>query len=265
MRFRFKRVIFIGGGNMAQALISAFSNVSLQLHVVEVNIKTQDFLRNSFKRLVVHTTFPDKLNRDDLLILAVKPQVMSEVCSILEVGESTVVSVAAGVSFRFLEDALGTNQIFRAMPNLAAKFSLGVIGLLVGKNARLKEEVIEMFKFAGKVIVLDSEAQINALTAVSGSGTAYVMYFIEALIDAAQIQGFDRRTAVEVSIQTFSGAMELLNRSGLSVMELRSNVTSTGGTTAAAISSMEEDSLKAIVAKAVNKAYQRALELEDGK
>jgi len=174
-----------------------------------------------------------------------------------------VVSIAAGIRAADLARWLGTECIVRAMPNTPALVGKGITGMAAmrGVSDAQKRAAEDILRAAGSVVWVDDDAQLDAVTALSGSGPAYVFYFIEALIAAGQEMGFSDAQARQFAIETVAGAAHLAGTSEEPLNVLRARVTSKGGTTAAAIASMEADQLKQHIITAVLAARRRAAEL----
>jgi pyrroline-5-carboxylate reductase len=263
------KIAFIGGGNMAGALIGGLRRagaVPADLLAVEIDAARRAQLQREFG--IATAAAPDPaLAAFDVLVLAVKPQQMKPACAALapHVERQLVLSVAAGIRARDLARWLGTQAIVRAMPNTPALIGRGVSGLaaLAAVSETQRGAAEKILRAVGEVVWFDDEAQLDAVTAVSGSGPAYVFYFIEALIDAGRELGFTEPQARTLALATFTGAAELAARSAEPVSVLRERVTSKGGTTAAALASLEKDGVKAAIVRAVAAAQRRAVELGD--
>lgn len=264
------KIGFIGGGNMAGALISGLIkqlDSAKQLHVVDLN---QDNLQNLESRFGVSTAteMDAKLRELDIIVLAVKPQQMRTVAASLAPHLSTqlLLSVAAGIRAADLSRWLdGHQKIVRAMPNTPAMISLGMSGLYAmdAVTASERELAQAIMQAVGDTMWVQDEAMIDAVTAVSGSGPAYVFYFIEAMQEAAMQLGFDAAQARQLSLATFNGAAQLANQSDEAVDILRQRVTSKGGTTYAALCSMDDSAVKPAIHRAIQAAAQRGKELGD--
>ena len=263
------KIVFIGGGNMATALIAGLLRAgrsAAELAVVEVDRARCAQLRQQFG--IDAVTAPGASLRDaDALVLAVKPQFMREACEAARphLGEPLVVSVAAGIRTADLARWLGRSAIVRTMPNTPALVGLGVTGMAAtarvsGAQRELAESIL---RTAGDVVWFDDEAKLDAVTAVSGSGPAYVFYFIEALARAGAELGFSAEQARELAVQTFVGAARLAADSAEPLATLRARVTSKGGTTAAALAWLEANAVEARIVEAVHAAHRRARELGD--
>lgn len=202
-----------------------------------------------------------------VLVLAVKPQMMPEVLPQLRpaVGRQTlVISIAAGISMRTIAAALGTERVIRTMPNTPAQVGKGMAGAIPGPGATAEDQRVAtaLLGAAGEVVWLGAEQQIDAITAISGSGPAYVFHFVEALAAAAVAQGFSDVEAMRLARQTVIGAVALMEADPAPVSTLRQNVTSPGGTTEAALSVlMAEDGLAELIGRAVAAARRRSEEL----
>jgi len=263
------KIAFIGGGNMAAALIGGLLRAGrspADLCAVEIDAARCAQLSQQFGISAVAA--PDAtLNDADALVLAVKPQHMREACEAARphVKVPLVVSIAAGTRSADIARWLGLAAIVRTMPNTPALIGRGVTGMAAtGPVSRAQRELAEsILCTAGDVLWFDDEAQLDAVTAVSGSGPAYVFYFIEAMQQAARDMGLDEAQARALAVQTFAGAAQLAAASPEPVSVLRERVTSKGGTTAAALASLDADDVKNAIVKALHAANARAKELGD--
>jgi len=205
------------------------------------------------------------VRKSRIVILAVKPQEMKEVLGNIKdavTARHLLVSIAAGVSTRFIEKAVGKARVVRVMPNIALTAGRGAAAVCRGKRASRKDElaVKEIFRRSGKVFTV-AEKHINAVTALSGSGPAYFFEIIEYLVKSACGLGLDRKTCKELAIQTAKGAVALLEMTGKEPEELRDMVTSKKGTTAEALKVLRKHRLGSILDKAVKAAWKRAGQL----
>jgi pyrroline-5-carboxylate reductase len=264
-----QRVAFIGGGNMAGALIGGLvqnGTPGRDLIALEIDAARRAQLEQQFG-IATAAAVDERLRAQDVLVLAVKPQHMKEVCAALvpHIGRQLVVSVAAGIRAIDLARWLGTEKIVRAMPNTPALVGKGVTGLaaLGAVNAQERAAAERILAAVGQVVWFEEESALDTVTAVSASGPAYVFYFIEAMIAAGRTEGLTEAQARELAIGTFVGAAHLAASSSEPVALLRERVTSKGGTTAAALASLEADRVGAAIAKAVHAAKVRAQELGD--
>lgn len=260
------RVAFIGGGNLATALVGGLARdgTLATLHVVDVDAAR----RAQWAREHGASTAaaPDAtLSAMDLIVLAVKPQQMREVCSALalHVGRALLLSVAAGIRASDIARWCGSRHVVRAMPNTPALIGRGISGVaaLPDVSAAQRDLATRVLSAAGSVVWFDDEAQLDPVTAISGSGPAYVFHFIEALQRAGREFGFSEAQARQLAIATFSGAAQLAEQSDEPVSVLRERVTSKGGTTAAALAVMAADDLAGRIVAATRAADARAREM----
>lgn len=203
-----------------------------------------------------------------VIVLAVKPQIMHKILeqlSSINTDKALLVSVAAGVSMADVGGSFtGDTAVVRAMPNIPAAVGKGMTAMVKNQyvDDHQKSLVEAMFKACGEALWLDREDNINAVTAVSGSGPAYVFYMLEAMASAGVELGLDIEVAEKLARQTIVGAAAMLEESGIAASELRENVTSPKGTTAAALNVlMADDGLSKLMSDAMTKAYQRGQEL----
>lgn len=258
------RITFIGGGNMAQALIGGLAGKLMaaeNIHVVDVN---PDAIALLAKRYGVRTsTTPDATLADsDVIVLAVKPQQMREVVASIapHIRYQLILSIAAGIRALDLSRWLGGHgAIVRTMPNTPALVGKGITGMaaLPAVTAAQKALADAILSAVGKTVWLQDETQIDAVTAISGSGPAYVFYFIEAMQQAATELGLTVQQGRALAIATFAGATELAAQSDEPVSVLRERVTSKGGTTFAALTSMESSGVKESIVQALHAAAER--------
>jgi pyrroline-5-carboxylate reductase len=267
--FNASRISFIGGGNMARALISGLLDQGFQakqINVIESDSDKRAQLKHDFG-VGVSEQLPS-VSASDIIVLAVKPQQLRDVAIFLGslIKHQLLISIAAGVRVADLSRWLGGYQaIVRVMPNTPAQIQRGVSALYAapGVSASQRQQASSMMNAVGQSLWLENEEKMDAVTAISGSGPAYVFYLIEALQEAALALGFDQEQAKLLSLQTFAGASELANQSEYSAKELRHQVTSKGGTTERAIHSMETAEIKRIFTEAVKAAADRSKELGD--
>jgi pyrroline-5-carboxylate reductase len=264
-----QRIGFVGGGNMAGALIGGLLQAGTgprDLFALEIDAARRAHLERQFG-IATAAAVDDRLFAQDVVVLAVKPQQMKEVCSTLasRIGSRLVVSIAAGIRARDIARWLGTQAIVRAMPNTPALIGQGVAGLaaLAAVSAQQRAVAERILSAVGSVVWFDDESALDAVTAISGSGPAYVFYFIEAMIAAGRAEGLTEQQARSLATATLAGAAQLAARSTEPVALLRERVTSKGGTTAAALASLEADRVGAAIAKAIHAANVRAHELGD--
>lgn len=261
------KVAFIGGGNMAGALIGGMLQAGFKPS--EIDVLEIDSARSAelTARHSVHThPHPsDWLQGSEVVVLAVKPQQMREAAAAIQphLGRPLVLSIAAGVRAHTIGDWLATGKVVRAMPNMPALIRAGITAATALPDVSATEKVGagQILSAVGTVIWLDDEALLDAVTALSGSGPAYVFYFIEAMQAVALEMGFDETQARALTLHTFAGAAQLALQSHESAAALRQKVTSKGGTTAAALASFERDKVDEAIARAVRAAAARAREL----
>ncbi len=262
------KITFIGGGNMASAFIGGLirqgCDASL-MHVVEIIPELRAQLTQRFG-VAVFADAEQLPVADDVVVLAVKPQQMRNAAMSLapRLRQELVLSIAAGIRIAELSHWLGGyERIVRCMPNTPALIGAGITAAYaapgVAPGGRTSAEKI--LAAVGGVIWVETEAMLDAVTAVSGSGPAYVFYFIEALRDAARELGLPAGAANTLAIETFLGAAKLAAQSSDDVAALRARVTSRGGTTESALASMAADEISQRILKAVRAAERRSREL----
>ena len=255
---------FIGGGNMAEAIIRGL--VSAGEKDILVSDKNPDRLKQLKKNYGVKTK---KRNSEvaascGLIILAVKPQNMDEVLQEIAPRinqDKLVVSIAAGVNLSYLTERLKSKRVIRVMPNTPA-FVGEAMSVISGSEGAGKEDyqrVLEIFNSIGRTILL-SEDKMDAVTGLSGSGPAFVAYFIESMVEAGVRMGLSHDESLELTVQTFLGTCQML-RQGTTYWEVKKMVTSPGGTTAEGLFAMEASGLKGIIKSAIEAATLRAAEL----
>jgi pyrroline-5-carboxylate reductase len=262
-------IAFIGGGNMATAIIGGLMRQGLpasEIEVVEPFAAARDKLRTEFG-IAAQESAGTALQRCALVVWAVKPQTFKEAAAPARAHTANALhlSVAAGIRSDSIAQWLGTERIVRSMPNTPALIGKGITALYArpGVSSQDKARVERVIATTGESLWVQQEAQLDAVTALSGSGPAYVFFFLEAMTQAGVEMGLTREQAYRLAVGTFAGASELARASGEPPEVLRQRVTSKGGTTYAAIRSMEQDNLQALFAKALHAARQRAKELGD--
>lgn len=262
-------IAFIGGGNMASAIIGGLRKQGLaaaQIQVVEPFEEQRNKLTRQFG-VQVHEKPGAALASAGLVVWAVKPQTFKDAALQTRFHTKTALhlSVAAGVRSSSIARWLGTERVVRAMPNTPALVGKGMTALFardaVTDDDRLAVE--QVVKPTGDFLWLTEEAHLDAVTALSGSGPAYVFYFVEAMIEAGTDMGLSPEQARKLAVGTFVGASALVQASEETPQTLRAQVTSKGGTTYAALTSMEQDRVKMLFMRAIHTARQRAGELGD--
>ncbi|MFT3804917.1 MAG: pyrroline-5-carboxylate reductase [Burkholderiaceae bacterium] len=264
------RITFIGGGNMASALIGgllARRHSPTDFCVVDPQASTRDGLHTRFGVRTAPAPDADAL-ATDVVLLAVKPQQMQQAAESLAplMDAQLVISVAAGIRIGDLARWLGGHdRIVRAMPNTPALIGAGITGLAASGSvdAAQREAAQSILDAVGQSVWVDDESQIDAITAVSGSGPAYVFHFIEAIEQGAIALGLPPEQARQLAIATFTGAARLAAESDEPPAVLRERVTSKGGTTAAALAVMAQRGVAAHIGEAMAAARQRSIELGD--
>lgn len=262
------KITFVGGGNMAAALIGGLAGkltAGANIHVVDINPAA---LRTLHQRFGV--TMAEKIDAQvaasDVIVLAVKPQQMREVMEALasHVKTQLILSIAAGIRMQDLSRWMkGYTAIVRTMPNTPALIGQGITGMaaMSGVSAQQRDMADVIMQAVGQTVWLENESQIDAVTAVSGSGPAYVFFFIEAMQQAAEELGLTPEQGRQLAIGTFVGAAQLAAQSDEAVAVLRERVTSKGGTTYAAITSMEANGVGRAIQEAMKAAAKRSQEL----
>jgi pyrroline-5-carboxylate reductase len=286
-----KNIVFIGGGNMASAIVfgllrapaptdsegrfSGRPGIAPQITVVDpstsqlnqVQAKADQQAMQHLLTLLREPT-DTALQQADLVVLAIKPQHMQQACAALQgrLGNALVVSVAAGIRMHDIARWLGhTYRIVRCMPNTPALIGKGITAAIASPNCSPHDKAMVdiLMQATGALIWVNEEQHIDTVTAVSGSGPAYVFYFMEAMIAQAQALGLSPDQAKQLVLATFEGASALALRSAEPVEVLRENVTSKGGTTFAALESMRNHQVAEHIGQAVLAAQRRAKELGD--
>ncbi len=264
-----QRIAFIGGGNMASAIIGGLLGqgfLASQIDVVEPSTVARDKLTDNFG-VNVQAQAGGFLSNADMLIWAIKPQSFRDAA--LPVREharhALHLSVAAGIRSDSISRWLGCERVVRAMPNTPCLIGKGISALFARPAASGEDRarVEQVMASTGEFVWLDEEQKLDVVTALSGSGPAYLFYFMEAMTTAGTEMGLTREQAHQLTVSTFIGAGELARSANESPRVLRQRVTSRGGTTFAAISSMEDDDLQALLINAIYAARDRAKELGD--
>ena len=265
------RIVFIGGGNMGRALIGgliAQGRDPSTIDVVEIDAGARERLaRESAVRAVASPSDAD-VRGAEAIVVAVKPQGMRDTAKSIapHLTNALVISIAAGIRLRDLSRWLGDyRKLVRAMPNTPALIRRGITGLFAEDDVTAGDRALAgtILGAVGETIWCDRETQIDAITAVSGSGPAYLFYFLESMIASAEALGFTADEARRLAYATASGAMALAESSSETASTLRAQVTSKKGTTQAALESLDESGVKAAFIEAVKRADARARELGD--
>lgn len=263
------RIAVLGGGVMGEALIAGIGrNASLDAGIVlaEKRAERAAQLRDQYG-LQVADSLTDAVADADVVIVVVKPQdiraVLDEIAGDVR-ADALIVSIAAGITTESIERVIPQAHVVRAMPNTPARIESGVTGISPGSGCPTSSVEIArtLLSSVGTVIEIPEQLQ-DAITAVSGSGPAYVFYLAEAMMKAARDLGLTDRDARDAVVHTLLGAARLLASSDADPAELRANVTSPGGTTAAAIAVMEAEGIRDSIGRAMIAARDRSRELSD--
>ena len=261
-------ILFLGGGNMANALIGGMVKqgfAATDIHVIDPTAEAREKLADSYG-VQCHASAEAAPGAPDILVLAVKPQQMKEALSPLlgKLGNPLVISIAAGLDMAALSRWLGGHRkIVRCMPNTPALIGAGITGLcaLPEVSADERASAERVLRAVGTTVWIENEGQMDAVTAISGSGPAYVFLFIEALQQAAAEFGFTPEQGRQLAIETVQGAAALAASSSEPASILRERVTSKGGTTAAALEVMAERGVKEGIIAGCHAAEARGQEL----
>jgi pyrroline-5-carboxylate reductase len=267
------KITFLGGGNMANALIGGLRKQGYSaagIQVVEPVAELRDNLTNAYGVRTTASLDQAAMNCE-IWVLAVKPQQLREAIAPLKGRLTTqlVISIAAGIRSsdisRWLGGDVGYANVVRTMPNTPALIGAGITGLYAGPGVDHEGRDIaeKILHAAGPTLWVSDEAQMDAVTAISGSGPGYVFYFMEALQNAAEAAGFDTAAARKLAVQTFLGAAQLADHSDESASVLRQRVTSKGGTTEAALKSLDTAGVSKAIIRATKAAQLKGIELGD--
>lgn len=267
-----KTIVFIGAGSMAEAVIAGIVKQGAvePQHVFVMNRSDDERLISLQNKYGVSIVCKKKeaLKNADLIVLATKPkdihQAMTDTLPYLA-GRTAVLSVIAGVSIQTIENGLGARPIARSMPNTSATIGKSASGIAWNQaiTEEMKKHILGLLESVGMVKEVE-EDDLHAVTALSGSGPAYVYYLAEALEEAAIGKGLSKEVARALIIQTLEGAAAMLKQTGKEPTELRENVTSPGGTTAAGLNALKDGLFKETIANCIGKAEARSRELGAG-
>lgn len=262
-------ITFIGGGNMASALISGLANPprsDLSMRVVDPNAEARNRLQATFP-VSAYTDPVAAIEGADVVLLAIKPQTMPQVLDQLAgrvVPGQLLLSIAAGITIGTFEERLGSEHaVVRCMPNTPALIGHGITGMTAGRNCSARQRALaeEIMGAAGEVVWLDDEALMDAVTAVSGTGPAYFFLLTEVLAQTARELGLPPHTADRLAAITCFGAGAMVATSPDEAEELRRRVTSPGGTTEAAMAVLDSGGFRKLMRAAVRAAEARSREL----
>ncbi len=260
-------ITMIGGGQMARAMaggmIAADDSLPGRLRVVDLDPACGDWWSAHHPGV----TFDDQIASADVIIVAVKPHVVAGVlqASRDKIADSLIVSIAAGVTLAQISTAAGHDRVVRVMPNTPALVGMGASGFAIGggcnpSDAPFVQSMLESFGVAVRV----PESKLDAVTGLSGSGPAYVFMLIEALADGGVAAGLDRTSSMTLAAQTVAGAAAMVLKTGEHPGVLKDRVCSPGGTTIAAVASLEQNGFRAAAISAVAAAAARSAELSVG-
>ncbi len=263
------QILIIGGGNMGATYAQSFvrSHITNKKNMMILEKSPEKAVELSTKDIGMIFGTPDQcIPAADLVILAVKPQDSDAVFKLIKplVNDQQVfISIMAGVQIQTISEGLGIKKIVRAMPNLPAQIGMGMTAFTATDEVTRLELVMvqNLLNTTGKTLYVENERAIDATTAISGSGPAYVYFFMGAMVQAARDMGFTESESELLVNQTFSGALDLYSKSDLSCDEWISRVAPKGGTTEAALRSFEKNDLLNDIKSGAQAAFERAIEL----
>ncbi len=262
-------IAFIGGGNMASAIIGGLRLDGWGGDAITV-VEPGDVARARLEEVYEVRTLAAAdatLAGTTIAVWAVKPQSFREAAApcLPHLADALHLSVMAGIRSDAIAQAVGSERIVRAMPNTPALIGQGIAGVFAREAVHEgeRELVEDVLAPTGRLLWVAREADLDAVTALSGSGPAYVFYFIEAMMQAAAEMGLDAEQGKQLALATFAGATELALRASEQPHALRAQVTSKGGTTQAAIEALDTDGVQAAIVRAIRAAQARAVELGD--
>lgn len=271
MKLNEKKVCFIGAGNMANAIVGGLVKNGLKASNIVAtapNKEHRDAMQNAWQ-VEVDEDNARAVSGADIVVLSVKPQVLQSVCESLKgslAHRPLIISIAAGIGLDLLAQWLGAEQaLVRCMPNTPAQVLKGASGLIANANVSGEQKGVadELFQAIGLVEWVDQESLIHSVTALSGSGPAYIFLMIEAMEAAGIKQGLSASTARKLAAQTVAGAAEMVLSGDIAPAQLKRNVMSPGGTTERAIHTFEEKGLVDIVDEAMQAAADRSISLAE--
>lgn len=263
------KISFVGGGAMGEAMLSAVLSKGLatprDVCVSDIKPERLQYLEQKYGVAATESN-KEAVGKGEIIVLAIKPQnlaeIMADIKGHFKPGQ-LVISIIAGARIGTLRSGLNHKAVVRVMPNTPAQIGEGMSVWTTTPEVTeaQKRSARAILGSMGKEINVDDEKYLDMVTAISGSGPAYFFLFVEALVEAAVQIGLSRDVAEQLALQTFVGSAQLLKKSGKSPAELRKQVTSPGGTTAAAIAQFEKGGFHKLVLKAVMAVYNRAKEL----
>lgn len=257
-------LVFIGGGHMSYAIVSGLVSTSHHITVVDRNSEKRHRFKKDFNINTASDTQDAAVENADIIVLAVRPAQMQALCRSLKTS-ALLISVAAGIRHQAIHQWTNNSRIIRAMPNTPIQQAKGVTVCYAPNNItpESRDQASAIFANGSQVFWVQDETLIDAAVAVSGSGPAYVYYFIEAMQQAAHKMGIQDDTAKAMILQTLRGAVEMVEMTGKPAATLRQEVAVKGGTTERAINSMCDANFIDLIESAMMACRQRAVELGD--
>ena len=263
------KILVIGGGNMGLTYAQSFlrSQITTTEDMMILEKSPEKAVELAKKNIgTIYGKPEDCISKSDLIILAVKPQDTPALFARIKPHidpQQVFLSIMAGVKMEYICEALGVTKVIRAMPNLPAQIGMGMTAFTSSDEVTRIELVMvqNLLNTTGKTIYVEKESAIDAATAISGSGPAYVFYFMDAMIKAARSMGFSNSESELLISQTFKGAVDLYNKNNLSCEEWISRVASKGGTTEAALKSYVNNKVHEDIKEGAQAALDRAIEL----
>lgn len=263
------KVLVIGGGNMGLTYANGMANANFlgesDLMIMDASIDKVNELKE-LQRFQVYDRLEDCFSQADVVFIVVKPYHSDALFQTIKKWvrpEQIFVSLMAGVTIATIQSGLGSQRVIRTMPNLPAQVGKGVTSY-TGSSAISEseyQEIHQLLATTGIALRVNDEKEIDATTGISGSGPAYVFYFIQAMIDAAEKMGFPPAIARDIVTQTFDGAIDLFKNDEITAQEWMNRVASKGGTTEAALQSLDQQNVNQSIQKAAFAAFNRAQEL----
>jgi len=272
MELKGKKLVFIGAGNMAEALVRGILKADLiekdNLLVTDVESKRLKFF---YEELGINGLSNNKegIRERDIIVLSIKPQVIANVLTEISgciKPSQKIISIAAGITTKFIEFKIGKEiPVIRVMPNTPALVGHGIAGICPGRYAQIEDLELAkaIFEGVGKVVIV-KEDLMNAITALSGCGPGYIFAIIEILAAAGRALGLPQDISLTLTIETVEGAVKMLKETGEDPAILRAKVTSPGGATLAALNVLEEKGIRATFLQAITAAANRSKELSLG-
>lgn len=257
------KIAIIGCGNMGTSILEGIYRNS-KVMVCESDLEKKKFLKRKYK--VTACDLKTAIDNSNIIILAIKPQIFPEILEAIkmfDIKDKLFVSIAAGITTSYVEKAFGNKvRVVRTMPNLPVQVKQGVTAICEGKHSNKKDIslVKDIFKEIGNTVIVE-EKMMDAVTAVSGSGPAYVFLFVECMVKAARSLGLDESASKELTLQTLKGSLSLLENTNEEASVLRAKVTSKGGTTQAALEVFAKGKFEKTFKMALSAAMKRAKEL----